>query len=251
MGYKAEIMRSRKNDRRAARLMGWLAFAPSDRSVRENPKVPRWKASSQIQTLLFEREQFTKRKAQSWARKHGFRYDSVDLTDRYVRLRQENPEQFKPSTFRTIELRESVQAVIAVPKRARTNGPPRLVFRAMLVDDHGMPLTGIGPNRLGIRLMDIRVKDGRVVRTTPEKRGMSVAPDSPFLLPRHLLPRQFPSGTSDLTVFEIPVHVLPESLEFSQDKQYHGVIHPKEEITVEEFLKHLASTVDRWTRRGG
>lgn len=76
-------------------------------------------ASTQIQSLQFDKDVFTVKEAKAWAKAHGFRYGKVDLGQgNWLRLRQADPEHFRPSTFRVIPLREGVQAVIAVPKRS-------------------------------------------------------------------------------------------------------------------------------------
>jgi hypothetical protein len=154
-------MHSRKNDRRAARLMGWLAFAPEavknpkpktkrvkrileseeeallrqyermmeERALYEqmlerayrNPRRTAYPqdASTKVQSLQFDKDLFTAAEAKAWAKAHGFRYGKVDLGQgNWLRLRQADPENFRPSTFRVIPLREGVQAVIAVPKRS-------------------------------------------------------------------------------------------------------------------------------------
>lgn len=150
-------MRSRKNDRRAARLMGWLSFAPeavrnprlisgepvhvfvirvdhppvfralkapvraaaNPLRARRNESTYPWDASTKVQSLQFDKDLFTADEAKAWARQHGFRYGKVDLGQgNWLRLRQADPEHFRPSTFRVISFRDGVQAVIAVPKRS-------------------------------------------------------------------------------------------------------------------------------------
>ena len=73
--------------------------------------VPGRRGSMKIQSLLFPRGQFTRGEAIAWARRHGFRADKTDTTDRYIRIRQRSPGDFK--TERTISLGDSgVRAVV-------------------------------------------------------------------------------------------------------------------------------------------
>ena len=59
---------------------------------------------SSVQTLLFARAHgWTPDAARAWARRHGYRYGSVDLTRAYVRLRQYDPPTNDQSQFATIE----------------------------------------------------------------------------------------------------------------------------------------------------
>lgn len=70
-------------------------------------------AISVVQSLIFDREVFaSSADALKWAEDHGFRTDKVDETPGSWRFRQRSPEDFKESSFRTINLRSGVQAVI-------------------------------------------------------------------------------------------------------------------------------------------
>lgn len=89
-----------------------------------------WKSkSTRVQTLLFPRLFWNRRDAASWARKHGFRASTPDVTDEYIRFRQEDPEQFQKSSFRTISFakgKQPIKAVIGRPWIAIGN--PRCVL---------------------------------------------------------------------------------------------------------------------------
>ncbi len=79
-----------------------------------------WKSkTTTVQTLLFPRGYWTRSSAASWAKKHGFRASKPDVTDDYIRLRQENPEIYQRGTFRTITLgmfsKKPIRAVIGRP----------------------------------------------------------------------------------------------------------------------------------------
>jgi hypothetical protein len=64
-----------------------------------------------IQTLLFDRDEFTRNEARDWAKAHGFRYGKVHTTATVHRLRQEDPALYRRGTFATFPLRPYVQAV--------------------------------------------------------------------------------------------------------------------------------------------
>ena len=69
----------------------------------------RWN-SSEVQSLLMDRDYFTKSAAKKWARRHGFRYGKVHTTGRYHRLRQYSPKGEGP--FRTITFAEGIKAIV-------------------------------------------------------------------------------------------------------------------------------------------
>lgn len=109
--------RPRKNGRRVKR-----------RKFRRGPATRANYGGSKVQTLLFERGRFTVERAKAWARKHGFRDNSVDVTADYIRLRQAAPSRFIRSTFGTIVFgrkkgargkkasNTGIKAVVAVPR---------------------------------------------------------------------------------------------------------------------------------------
>ena len=69
--------------------------------------------SSMIQTLIFDKEVFeTQAEAIEWAMDHCFSADKVDETDDSFRIRQLEPSEFIADSFRTIELRRGIKAVI-------------------------------------------------------------------------------------------------------------------------------------------
>lgn len=100
-------------------LMGvaWAAFwyteAGGARKVRhmleENPTSRR--SRSQVQSLLFARDEYTVAQAKRWAAEHGYKHGKVDVTDEYVRLRQASPDAF--SRLRTVSFGHSgIKAVV-------------------------------------------------------------------------------------------------------------------------------------------
>jgi HK97 family phage prohead protease len=80
------------------------------------------KESMVIQSLIFVKEMFTKEEAIKWAKDHGFKFEGVDETEDSYRIRQENPEDFKPNSFRTIDITKGVQAVIGKLKEKNMAG---------------------------------------------------------------------------------------------------------------------------------
>jgi phage gp29-like protein len=69
-----------------------------------------------VQSLVFSKDRFqTAASAQAWAREHGYKDGSnpgVDETEDSWRIRQRDPGDFDPKSFRTIELTAGVKAVI-------------------------------------------------------------------------------------------------------------------------------------------
>jgi hypothetical protein len=97
------------------------ARAAANGRARRNPQtdVYPWDASTKVQSLQFDKGVFTADEAKAWAKTHDFKYGKVDVgKGNWLRLRQADPEHFRPSTFRVISFRDGVQAVIAVPKRS-------------------------------------------------------------------------------------------------------------------------------------
>jgi hypothetical protein len=73
--------------------------------ARENPV----RRAMRIQSLLFSRNKYTPSSAKRWARSHGYKTGKVDVTDRFIRLRQLAPGRFK--TLRTFTLGKGIRAV--------------------------------------------------------------------------------------------------------------------------------------------
>ncbi len=64
----------------------------------------------EIQTLIFDKAQFTLDEAIQWCQDHGFRADKVDETENTYRFRQFDPSECAKDSFRTWELTDGVQA---------------------------------------------------------------------------------------------------------------------------------------------
>ena len=96
-----------------------MKTAANPRPARRNAgDVYPWDTSTKVQSLQFSKDWFTADEAKDWASSHGFKRGRVEVGHgEWLRIRQADPEHFRPSTFRVIPFREGVQAVIAVPKR--------------------------------------------------------------------------------------------------------------------------------------
>jgi len=78
--------------------------------------------STEIQTLMFEKNLFTESAAKGWAKSHDFRYGKVDETDNYFRLRQNDPVEYENDSFRTIDITTGIKAVIGCPTSKKEDG---------------------------------------------------------------------------------------------------------------------------------
>ena len=68
---------------------------------------------TEVQTLIFSKDNFTEKSAKDWAKKHDFKYGYVDEKENTYRIRQQEPSDFE--NMRTIEMTEGVKAVIGCP----------------------------------------------------------------------------------------------------------------------------------------
>lgn len=71
---------------------------------------------TEIQTLIFSKDNFKKSDAVTWVHKHNFHGTEVDETGTSYRYRQQNPRKFREDSFRTITIKDGVKAVIGCPK---------------------------------------------------------------------------------------------------------------------------------------
>jgi len=93
--------------------------------------------STQIQTLILDKDRFENEKqAEDWVKENDFKSTKIDEKENTYRFRQENPDKFTDSSFRTITLSRGVKAVIAKPIMAKGGGveDPRIKVRSM--SDH-------------------------------------------------------------------------------------------------------------------
>lgn len=150
--------------------------------------MARFKKSTEVQSVLFNKAEWTPSEARKWLASHGYKTPAVDTTADYHRYRQSPPFDFEQGTFRTITLgaaARGIRAVIAVP-RTKTNParkspwvPTLLVdlADAKSVDLEGgeqlkFPFSGnfaMCATRSGRELWIVSRKGGKNVRTTDEK----------------------------------------------------------------------------------
>lgn len=90
-------------------------FKDGYREARENPE--RFPRSTVVQSLIFDKDYFTKSQAKRWAAQNEFVSTGVDTKENTYRIRQYDPSDFARGTFRTIALSDGVQAVIGMPKK--------------------------------------------------------------------------------------------------------------------------------------
>lgn len=68
---------------------------------------------TEVQTLIFSKDNFTEKSAKDWAKSHDFKYGYVDEKENTYRIRQQEPSDFE--NMRTIEMTDGVKAVIGCP----------------------------------------------------------------------------------------------------------------------------------------
>jgi hypothetical protein len=115
MGLYDDRLLELSEPRRVRRVAQRRASAPRNPMLRprgERPGVVESKPSMSAQSLLFDRSAgWNVSKAKAWAKSHGYLYGSVDVTDKYVRIRQFDPKGFKVK--RTIPFGRGIRAVVA------------------------------------------------------------------------------------------------------------------------------------------
>ena len=82
----------------------------------------------------------------------------------------------------------------------------------------------------------------------PGTGGMSVAPDNPKLLPRHLRPFSL-GGEGRYPVFSMASTRLGENLQFRRDdrrSERHGYVEPAKVMQIAVYQHALAQTVSVW-----
>jgi len=82
-----------------------------------------------IQTLVLSRDKFKSADdAKKWAREHDFKGGAVDETEDSYHIRQRDPGDFKDDSFRTVSLKDGVQAVVG---NLKLNMPRERFMRAL------------------------------------------------------------------------------------------------------------------------
>lgn len=77
---------------------------------------------TKVQSLIFSKENFTENSAKEWAENHNYKFGYADEKEETFRIRQKNPKFFDSDSFRTIDITNGIQAVIACPKKKMENG---------------------------------------------------------------------------------------------------------------------------------
>jgi len=74
-------------------------------------------ARARVASLLFPLDRWDIDGALSWATTNGYASRKVDVTARYIRLRQKDPATFVRGSFRTIHLGDTgVRAIVGRPR---------------------------------------------------------------------------------------------------------------------------------------
>ena len=66
-----------------------------------------------VQSVLLKRDKFSRREADRWIYDHDYKNTKVDVTPEYYRFRQVNPERLHGFRFRTINLGDDGNLIIA------------------------------------------------------------------------------------------------------------------------------------------
>jgi len=67
-----------------------------------------------VQSVLLSRDEFTQEEAQKWVRDHGYKAHKVDVTQKYYRYRQTDPESLPfTARIRTIDLGKIGKLIVA------------------------------------------------------------------------------------------------------------------------------------------
>lgn len=90
-----------------------MADAPARNAWEKEAAAPKKKRRAlRVQSLIFSKQVFSRKKAVEWAKTHDFKARDVDETETSYRLRQRPPNRFKPGSFRTVALTRGVKAVL-------------------------------------------------------------------------------------------------------------------------------------------
>lgn len=123
------------------------------------------------------------------------------------------------------------------------------LYRSMKEAQDGLPAVGASGRLLGVRPGNAATPDVLAVNPSdlvlPGHGGMSVAPDDPLNLQRHRRPASL-GGIGRDPVWYIEADELGPDLEFRQEGSGHGLIEPKQAMTLDEFQGALAGSRPRW-----
>lgn len=74
------------------------------------------RATTTVQSIIFEKGTWTKKRAKEWLKKHDYKHGKVDTTENFYRYRQIDPKKFNKKSFRTIVFGKGIEAVIGKTK---------------------------------------------------------------------------------------------------------------------------------------
>ena len=78
-----------------------------------------------------------------------------------------------------------------------------------------------------------------------ESGGMSVTLDDPFEIPPHRRPASL-GGDGDWPLWRILSDDLPERLATRNDRDFHGLVEPSQQMSADEYVQSLESTQPKW-----
>ena len=70
---------------------------------------------SEVQSIIFAKDVYTKSLASSWLRSHGYRSEKVDSSRNFLRFRQESPRKYKD--FRIKEITPGIKLVLGIGRK--------------------------------------------------------------------------------------------------------------------------------------
>ena len=95
-------------------LLRQLERALEQITKQRNPRVGPRGGRTEIQSLLFAREKWTRVTAREWARSHGFKHGEVLVTAGYFRFRQSDPGDFRAFRTKVLSEKKGIKAIIGV-----------------------------------------------------------------------------------------------------------------------------------------
>ena len=66
-----------------------------------------------VQSVVLKRSKLTRREADAWIHKHGYKLTSPDITGEFMRYRQMDPARLHAFRFRTIDLGDVGSLIVA------------------------------------------------------------------------------------------------------------------------------------------
>lgn len=91
------------------------------RKFNELTKGAGLKGSSVVQSVLFDKDKYTIKEAINWLKKHDFEGREVDEKENTLRFRQVDPDELENYSFRTKEISDGINFVIAYKTRKTNN----------------------------------------------------------------------------------------------------------------------------------